>query len=269
MYAVIATGGKQYRVSEGDVIRIEKLGVEDGDSVVFDKVLLVTDGDDVNVGTPYIEGGNVSGTVQSNGRAKKVEIIKFRRRKHHRKQMGHRQSFTEVEITGISTDGSVKAAPAKKKAAAKPAAKADAKPDAKPAAKKAAAKPAAKPAAKAAAKPAAKKAAPKKAAAKKAAPKAAAAKGKSKAASADQTDLTKIEGIGPKIASTLTTAGIGDFAALADADVDKVKEILAAAKPSLASHDPAAWGQQAEMARDGKWDELKKWQDELDGGKVV
>ena len=248
MYAVIATGGKQYRVSEGDVIRIEKLGVEDGDSVVFDKVLLVTDGDDVNVGTPYIEGGNVSGTVQSNGRAKKVEIIKFRRRKHHRKQMGHRQSFTEVEITGISTDGSVKAAPAKKKAAAKPAAKADAKPDAKPAAKKAA---------------------PKKAAAKKAAPKAAAAKGKSKAASADQTDLTKIEGIGPKIASTLTTAGIGDFAALADADVDKVKEILAAAKPSLASHDPAAWGQQAEMARDGKWDELKKWQDELDGGKVV
>ncbi|HBS26991.1 MAG TPA: 50S ribosomal protein L21 [Gammaproteobacteria bacterium] len=251
MYAVIATGGKQYRVSEGDVIRIEKLGVEDGDSVVFDKVLLVTDGDDVNVGTPYIEGGNVSGTVQSNGRAKKVEIIKFRRRKHHRKQMGHRQSFTEVEITGISTDGSVKAAPAKKKAAAKPATKTDAKPAAK-----ADAKPAAK--------PAAKKAAPKKAA-----PKAAAAKGKSKAASADQTDLTKIEGIGSKIASTLATAGIGDFAALADADVDKVKEILAAAKPSLASHDPAAWGQQAEMARDGKWDELKKWQDELDGGKVV
>ncbi len=252
MYAVIATGGKQYRVSEGDVIRIEKLGVEDGDSVVFDKVLLVTDGDDVNVGTPYIEGGNVSGTVQSNGRAKKVDIIKFRRRKHHRKQMGHRQSFTEVEITGISTDGSVKPA-AKKKVVAKPAAKADAKP-------------AEKPAATADAKPAAKKAAPKKAAAK---AKPAAAAKSTKAASADQTDLTKIEGIGPKIASTLTTAGIGDFAALADADVEKVREILAAAKPSLASHDPATWGQQAEMARDGKWDELKKWQDELDGGKVV
>ncbi len=87
--------------------------------------------------------------------------------------------------------------------------------------------------------------------------------------SEDQADLTKIEGIGPKIASTLTDAGIADFTALASADLDKVREILAAAKPSLASHDPATWGQQAEMARDEKWDELKKWQDELDGGKVV
>lgn len=85
----------------------------------------------------------------------------------------------------------------------------------------------------------------------------------------DQADLTKIEGIGPKIASTLTEAGIADFTALAAADMDKVREVLAAAKPSLASHDPETWGQQAEMARDDKWDELKKWQDELDGGKVV
>ena len=109
MYAVIATGGKQYRVSEGDIIRVEKLGVEDGESVVFDKVLLVSDGDDINVGAPYIDGGNVSAKVQSNGRGKKIEIIKFRRRKHHRKQMGHRQSYTEVQITGISTSDAANA----------------------------------------------------------------------------------------------------------------------------------------------------------------
>ncbi|MFK7774380.1 MAG: helix-hairpin-helix domain-containing protein, partial [Saprospiraceae bacterium] len=80
-------------------------------------------------------------------------------------------------------------------------------------------------------------------------------------------DLTKIEGIGPKIGETLTNAGIATFAQLAEADVEKVKEILAENK--LASHDPTTWGQQAKMAADGEWDALKKWQDELDGGKVV
>ncbi len=121
MYAVIATGGKQYRVSEGDVIRVEKLGVEAGESVVFDKVLMVADGEDIRIGAPYVEGGAVSGSVQANGRGKKVEIIKFRRRKHHRKQMGHRQSYTEVEITGISLDGSAKPAKSEKKPATKAA----------------------------------------------------------------------------------------------------------------------------------------------------
>ncbi len=102
MYAVIATGGKQYKVAEGDVIRVEKLAIEAGDQVSFDKVLLVSEGDNVNIGAPYVEGGVVKGEVQANGRGKKVEIVKFRRRKHHRKQMGHRQSYTEVKITGIS-----------------------------------------------------------------------------------------------------------------------------------------------------------------------
>ncbi len=102
MYAVIATGGKQYKVSEGDVIRIETLAVAENDEVVFDKVLLVADGDDVNIGAPYIEGGKVSATVNGHGRGKKIEIIKFKRRKHHRKRMGHRQNYTEVKITGIS-----------------------------------------------------------------------------------------------------------------------------------------------------------------------
>ena len=102
MYAVIQTGGKQYRVSEGDTVKIEKLTAEAGDSVDFEQVLMVADGDDVKVGTPYLTGGKVTATVESHGRAKKVKIIKFRRRKHHMKRQGHRQWFTAVKITGIS-----------------------------------------------------------------------------------------------------------------------------------------------------------------------
>lgn len=102
MYAVIQTGGKQYRVAEGTTLKIEKLELGTGDSVEFDKVLLVQSGDAVKVGTPFIDGGKVSATVLSQGRHKKIKIIKFRRRKHHMKQMGHRQYYTEVRITGIS-----------------------------------------------------------------------------------------------------------------------------------------------------------------------
>ena len=101
MYAVIQTGGKQYRVSEGDVLRVEKLGVEAGATVELDKVLMIADGDDVRVGAPYIDGGKVTATVKSQGRGKKVKILKFKRRKHHLKRQGHRQSYTELEITGI------------------------------------------------------------------------------------------------------------------------------------------------------------------------
>tara|TARA_R100001143_G_scaffold15128_4_gene17178 strand:- start:290 stop:601 length:312 start_codon:yes stop_codon:yes gene_type:complete len=102
MYATVATGGKQYRVKEGEKLRIEKLSAEAGDTVELDKVLLVGEGDDIKVGAPYLEGAKVTATVSANGRGDKVKIIKFRRRKHHRKQMGHRQSYTEIEITGIS-----------------------------------------------------------------------------------------------------------------------------------------------------------------------
>jgi large subunit ribosomal protein L21 len=102
MYAVIQTGGKQYRVSEGDTLRIEKLVADEGATVEIDKVLMVADGDNVRVGQPFIAGGKVTATVKSQGRAKKVHIIKFRRRKHHMKHQGHRQWFTELTITGIS-----------------------------------------------------------------------------------------------------------------------------------------------------------------------
>ncbi|MBS1201699.1 MAG: ribosomal protein [Chromatiaceae bacterium] len=102
MYAVIQTGGKQYRVSEGDTLKVEKLVADEGASVELDKVLMVADGDDVTVGTPFLEGGKVTARVRGHGRAKKVTIIKFRRRKHYMKRQGHRQWFTELEITGIS-----------------------------------------------------------------------------------------------------------------------------------------------------------------------
>ena len=102
MYAVIRTGGKQYRVSEGDTLRIETLDAGAGDAIEFDQVLMVGEGPDVRIGNPLVEGGKVTARVKSHGRAKKVEIIKFRRRKHHMKRMGHRQNFTEVEITGIT-----------------------------------------------------------------------------------------------------------------------------------------------------------------------
>jgi large subunit ribosomal protein L21 len=102
MFAVIVSGGKQYRVQEGQTLKLEKLAVEAGSSVEFDRVLLVGNGDDVKVGAPVVEGAKVAAEVVGHGRGDKVTIIKFRRRKHHMKRQGHRQWFTEVKITGIS-----------------------------------------------------------------------------------------------------------------------------------------------------------------------
>lgn len=102
MYAVIQSGGKQHRVSEGQVLKLEKITSETGASVDFDKVLMVADGDKISIGKPYVDGAKVSAEIVSHGRGKKVKIIKFKRRKHHMKQMGHRQWYTEVKITGIS-----------------------------------------------------------------------------------------------------------------------------------------------------------------------
>jgi large subunit ribosomal protein L21 len=101
MHAVIVTGGKQYRVSEGQILQVEKLPGAEGDSVAFDKVLMVTEGDDVRVGAPYLEGGKVMAVVRRQGRGEKISIMKFRRRKHHQKRTGHRQAFTELQITAI------------------------------------------------------------------------------------------------------------------------------------------------------------------------
>ena len=102
MYAVIQTGGKQYRVSEGTTLRVEKIAADEGASIEIDKVLMVADGDDIKVGAPYVEGGKVTATVKAHGKGKKVRIIKFKRRKHHLKRQGHRQAYTEIGVTGIS-----------------------------------------------------------------------------------------------------------------------------------------------------------------------
>lgn len=112
MYAVIESGGKQHRVEEGEVLKLEKLDASTGDSINFDKVLMIGEGAGVKIGKPYVEG-SVTAEVISHGRGDKVSIIKFRRRKHHMKRQGHRQWFTEVKITGISEG---KAAPVAKAA---------------------------------------------------------------------------------------------------------------------------------------------------------
>ncbi|MAD06574.1 MAG: 50S ribosomal protein L21 [Gammaproteobacteria bacterium] len=103
MFAVFQSGGKQHRVAEGDVVKVELVDGEPGAEVVFDRVLMVADGDNVNVGAPYVNEGKVTAEVLRIDRAKKVRIIKFKRRKDYLKRQGHRQWFTEVKITGIST----------------------------------------------------------------------------------------------------------------------------------------------------------------------
>ena len=101
-YAVIVSGGKQYRVAEGQTLKLEKLEAATGESIAFDKVLLVANGDDLKIGQPVVAGAKVTAEVIAQGRHKKVKIIKFKRRKHHLKQAGHRQWFTEVKITAIT-----------------------------------------------------------------------------------------------------------------------------------------------------------------------
>ena len=101
MYAIIKTGGKQYRVAEGDVIRIEKLSAAEGEGVVFDEVLTVVDGDTVKVGRPLVEGAKVTGKVMAHGKGKKILVFKYKAKSNYRKRQGHRQPFTKVIIEKI------------------------------------------------------------------------------------------------------------------------------------------------------------------------
>ncbi|MEK9790577.1 MAG: 50S ribosomal protein L21 [Alphaproteobacteria bacterium] len=169
MYALVRTGGKQYRVAKDDTILVERIAADEGAEVILDDVVMLGDGDKVTIGTPRVEGAAVSATVVSQTRGPKIIIFRRKRRKNHRRTQGHRQDLTLLKINAIAEDGKSlkpKAAPAKKAAA-----KGDAAPKAAP--KKGAAK---KAATKAEAKAAPKKAAAKKTAAKKATAKKAAAK---------------------------------------------------------------------------------------------
>jgi len=101
MFAVFKSGGKQHRVSEGEVVRLELIDSEPGSSLTFDEVLLIAEGDNVTVGAPYVTGGKVTAEVVGHDRHDKIRIIKFRRRKHYMRRAGHRQWYTDVRITGI------------------------------------------------------------------------------------------------------------------------------------------------------------------------
>ena len=102
MYAVIETGGKQYKVSEGDVVYVEKLEVAEGDSITFDKVLVLADGENVTFGTPVVAGATVAAKVEKQGKAKKIYVFKMKRKKNERSKKGHRQPFTKVTIEKIN-----------------------------------------------------------------------------------------------------------------------------------------------------------------------
>jgi len=102
MFAVIKTGGKQYKVQAGDLVKVEKLDAEEGKTIKISDVLMIVDGENTTVGTPNVKGATVSAKVNSHGRGPKIKIVKFRRRKQYRKQMGHRQAYTELSITKIT-----------------------------------------------------------------------------------------------------------------------------------------------------------------------
>jgi large subunit ribosomal protein L21 len=186
MYAVVKTGGKQYRVVVGDKLKVESLDVQEGDKVTLDQVLMIGDGDSVEVGTPTL-AKTVEATVLSNGRGKKLRIVKFRRRQNSRTRTGHRQNYTELEITAIGGKAAAKKAAAPKKAAATEKAVAPEK-----------------------------AAAPKAAAKKEAAPK--------KAAKAGD-DLSKISGVGPVIVGKLEGLGINTFQQIADFTAEDIIRI--------------------------------------------
>ena len=228
MYAIVEIAGQQFKVAKDQKVFVHRLSTDEGKKVSFDNVLLIGDGDNVTIGAPAIDGAQVGAKVLRHLKGDKVIVFKKKGRKGYRKKNGHRQSLSEIVIESIVASGAKKAAPKKetKKAAPKAAA-----------------------------------VAPKK----EAAPKPVAKKAPAKKASAKGDDLKKIEGIGPKIAQTLTDAGVATFAQLAKTAPAKISEIIAGVR---GNHIPDTWPKQAEMAAEGKWDELKKWQDELDGGKA-
>ena len=232
MYAVIKTGGKQYRVSAGQKLKIEQIPADVGSTITFNEVLAVGSGADLVFGAPLVSGAKVDATVVSHGRGDKVTIFKMRRRKHYQRHGGHRQNYTEVFFSVIFGANGTELA------------KADAPVISAPVALAAVGAPVA------AAKPAAAK-------------KAAKVRGKARDGS---DDLALIEGIGPKIAGLLKAAGIDTFDALAKAPVDKVQEVLEAGGSKFNLAKPATWAEQAALAASGDWAAFDKLTEELVGG---
>lgn len=189
MFAVIKTGGKQYKVAEGDTITVEKLDTEAGKDVTFDTVLMVGSGDDVTVGAPLVAGASVFGEVEEQTRGDKIVIRKKRQRQTYRRTQGHRQHLTVVKITGISTDGKKPTKKAAPKKAAAPKAEAPAKADA----------PAAKPEVD--------------------------SRGRIAKLDGKPDDLKKISGVGPVLEKKLHEAGIYFFWQVAALTADQISEL--------------------------------------------
>ncbi len=235
MYAIVEMAGQQFKVAKDQKVYVHRLQTEEGKKVTFNNVLLLDDGKNITIGAPAIDGAAVEAKVIKHLRGDKIIVFHKKRRKGYRKKNGHRQSLTEIIIESIVAKGAKKSVKAEPRKAA---------PKKEAVAKVAAPKVKAAP----------KKAAPKKATVKKTVSK------------AKPDDLKKVEGIGPKIAEIFNNAGILTFADLAKTPVKKLETILAEAGSRYASKNPGSWPKQAKMAADGKWDELKKWQDEVKGG---
>lgn len=228
MYAIVEIAGQQYKVEKEQEIFVHRLEGDAGSAVELDNVLLLDNDGKVTVGTPAIDGAMIKAKIVEHLKGDKVIVFHKKRRKGYQKENGHRQYLSKIVIEDILASGAKKTKKAEPK-------KEEVK--AKPAAEKKETKP---------------KAAPKKTVKPKAISKA--------------DDLKKIEGIGLKIAGIFAEAGIDTYEKLAKSDVKKLIEILAEAGPRYASKNPSSWPKQAKMAADGKWDELKEWQDSVKGG---
>ena len=200
-YAIVESGGKQYRAIEGRTLEVDRLPAEAGNKFDVERVLLMADGDDVMVGTPLVSDILVKVTVVDHVKGPKIDRFKYRPKKRIRVRGGHRQQYTRLMVDFIGRPDE------ERKAEARPA----------------------------------------------------------KAVVAD--DLTKIEGIGPKVSETLIEAGISTFAALSSTTVEDIEKILTNA--GLKMMDATTWPRQAELAAKGDWEALQKLQDELSGGRKV
>jgi large subunit ribosomal protein L21 len=236
MYAVIKTGGKQYRVSAGEKLKVEQIPADIGATVTFNEVLAVGAGADLVFGAPLVSGAKVDVTIVDHGRGEKVRIFKMRRRKHYQRHGGHRQNFTEVFISAIYGANGAQLAKADAPVISAPVAQAAAAPVAAKAAKAA-------PAAKAV--------------------KVTKARGKAKDGS---DDIEMIEGVGPKIAVLLRDANLGTFDAISKASIEQLQAALDAGGSKFNIAKPDTWAEQAALAAKGDWAAFDKLTEELVGG---
>ena len=246
MFAIVEIAGQQFKVEKDQKLYVHRLEAKEGDNISFNNVLLTDDGKKVNIGTPNVLGAEITAKVLAHMKGDKVKVFKKKRRKGYQKLNGHRQYFSHIQIDEISLDGkktSEKKETEPKKTVAKKEETKKVEPkkptDRKEETEKVETK-----------KPVEKKTETKKPSAKK------------------EDNLTKIEGIGPKIAGILKDAGFDTFKKLSEAKAEKISEILVEAGGNAYNRfDTTTWPEQAKLAADGKWDELKELQDKLSGGK--